>query len=110
MVAVGDVAGFVEVRDVGEFGPHSAMLTDREVPARVHRPQAGGKGELLVLVDLLVAEGQHGVAVHRRLDLADRRGIEGVAQVDPFGARGEERMQRREGEGHTLSLCRRRAA
>ena len=35
MVAVGDAALFVEVRDVGEFGSHPPVLSDGEVPAGV---------------------------------------------------------------------------
>jgi len=94
MVPVGDVARFVEVRDIGEFRPHPPVLADREMSARVHRPKRGGEGELFVLTELLIAEHKHGVAVHGRLNLARLRRVERPAQIDPVNAGGKERMQR----------------
>ena len=72
--------------------------------------ELGGKGELLVLAQPLVAKDEHGVTVHCRVYIADGRGVDGLAQVDTVGARGEERMQRRKRCGHRVSLRRRRAA
>ena len=96
MVAIGDLAGLVEVRDIGKFRPHPPLLADREMAARVHRAEPAGESELLVLGDLLIAEDEHGMAVHRRLDLADCRGGERRAQIDPVAAGGEKRVQRGE--------------
>ena len=88
MVAVGDLAVLVEVRDVGKFRAHPPLLPHREVAARVHRAERGGEGELLVLRQVLTPEHQHGVSVHRRFDLLCRRRGERRAQVDPLGERG----------------------
>ena len=49
MIAVGDASVLVEIRDVGKFPAHPAMLSHREMPARVHRAETRGEGELLVL-------------------------------------------------------------
>jgi hypothetical protein len=92
MIAVGDVARFVKVRDIGEFRPHPPMLADREMPARVHRPERGGEGELLFFADLLVAEHEHREPIHRRLDLSRHRGIDAAPYIDPLGAGGKKRV------------------
>ena len=106
MVAVGDIAPLVKVRDVGEFRPHSAMLAHCEMTAGIHRAEMTREGELPVLGELLIAEHEHRVAIHRRLDLPNGRVRKRRAQVDAGGAGGEQRMQWREAQRHRLSLCR----
>ena len=97
-------AADIEVGDVG----HPAVL--QPVLVRVHRgarllqrAERLAEGHLLVVVQPLVAEDQHGVAVHGAVDLGADLGPRRGAQVEPADLGREERVQGRELQGHRVS-------
>ena len=54
------------------------------------------EGQLLVVGEPLAGEDQHRMAVHRRGDRRDRRGIQAAAQVEPIDPRSEAGAERGE--------------
>ena len=96
----------VEVRHVGERRGQSQL---------VGRPQAGAdgvldlaqatrEGQLLLVVELLVVEDQHGVTVHAGVDGRDLVRGERPGQVETIDFRGEARPDLAKGDGHRRRL------
>ena len=66
----------------------------------LQRAERLAEGHLLVVVEPLAAEHQHGVAIHRPVDLVAKRGAGCLSQVDAVHFGGEQRMERGEPQGH----------
>ena len=62
--------------------------------------EMAGEGELLVVGDRLIAEHQHGVAVHAGLDRGDLVAREGTAVIDAADLADKHRMQRPDRDRH----------
>ena len=56
------------------------------------------EGQLLVALEMLAGEDEHGVAIHRCRDRRDLAGIQRTSEIEAFGPRGEEGMERRDAE------------
>lgn len=73
----------VEIRHIGHVGMGEPPLVCRDLRRiSLESPEMLGEGYLLVVVDMLVGEDQHGVAVHRGFDVHDDIGAEWRVQVD----------------------------
>src|SRR5438094_670239 len=93
----------VEVRYVGERGRQAVLV--RRPQARADRvlelAQAAAEGQLLGVVDALVAEHEHRVLVHPGVDRRHLVRRERLAEVEPLDFGGEARadLTRRDGHG-----------
>ena len=63
-------------------------------------PRLMGEGELLLVVELLVVEDEHGVLVHAGVDGRDLVRGQRLGQVDAFHFRGEARADLAGDHGH----------
>jgi hypothetical protein len=95
-------ARLVHVGDVGERLVAEPVLVEHGNPGLGVElaVEALGEGELLGASELLVAEDDHGVLVHRRADRFQRRLVGHRAQVHRAGLGGEDGMQRSKRERH----------
>jgi len=59
-----------------------------------------GKGDLLIIADVLLAEHKDGVLVHPGFDRRHLFGVERAAAVDPGDFSDKHRMQRADRNGH----------
>ena len=73
--------------------PHLPRLADAGASGFLQRPEAAAEVELLVVGDVLVAEHQHAVLGDRVLDRVNRRGRQGLAQVDIGDLGDKDRVQ-----------------
>jgi hypothetical protein len=101
----------VEVGNVVDFHGQPAVRALDDVAGRLFkRAEPTREGKLLVVADRLIAEPQHGIPVHRRLDLGGEAGGQRLAQVDAGRLAEEFRMVagvcRPDGEAHGHFLVR----
>ena len=69
-----DVAVLVEVGEIRDAGAEPLVLAFSDMPRRVvilELPEMAGERDLLLVGEVLVAEDQHGILVHARLDRSD---------------------------------------
>ena len=81
----------VEVRDIGKgrrqtvFARRAQARTDRQLDLA----EAAGKSELLLVVDILIAEDEDGIFVHAGMDVGDVLRRERPAHIDAFDLAGK---------------------
>ena len=66
----------------------------------------GGEGELFLIAERLVAEHQHRIAVHPRLDRGDLLRVERPQAIDAGNLAGEARSERLDRYRHFVLLSR----
>ena len=64
------------------------------------RAEIAGEGQLLLVGEALVAQHQHGAAIHPRLDRRHLLARQRLRRVDPRQFAGKTGMERADGEGH----------
>src|SRR6516164_602629 len=102
-----DVAVFVEVGEIRDPRPEPAVLAPSYVPRRVvalKLPEMARERDLFFVGDVLVAQYQHGVFVHARLDCRDLIGAQWVAAMDTRDLSNEVRMCLVDRYGHSITL------
>jgi hypothetical protein len=103
-----DGVALAEVRDIGDFRGEPTVLVAAHIGVGdLERAEIAAEGELLRIVDPLVAEDEHGERVHALDDRGDLLGGHRRAQIDAGYLAGEERtvdrIDRAEGEGHRFA-------
>ncbi len=91
VVAREHVLVLVQVRDVGKRGGQPQLVGRAQAGADgvLDVTQAAREGQLLLVVERLVVEDQHRVAVHAGVDLRDLLGGERAGQVETVDLGGE---------------------
>src|SRR5205807_2371590 len=69
----------------------------------LERAELAGEGELLLVAELLVAEHQHGMVVHARLDRGDLVRVERPAAIDTGNLAGKNRSERTDRYRHAAT-------
>ncbi len=83
----------VDVRDVGHLLVLQPLLVDiHHAAGLLQRAERLAEGHLLVVVQLLVAEDEDGIAVHRPVDLGAEGRVRRLAQVDALDFGSEQRV------------------
>ncbi len=92
----------VEVRDIGKGGRQAVFVGRAQagVQRQLDLAQTAGKGELLLVVDVLIVEHQHRVSVHAGMDVGDLGGGQRLAHVDALDLAGKARADLADGDGH----------
>ena len=91
-----DVAVLVEVREIRHAGAEPLGGATADMAGRLVRLQLAemtGEGELRFVGEKLIAEHQHRVAVHARLDRGDLIRAERLMAIDAGDLANEQRMQ-----------------
>jgi len=73
----------VKVRDIGYFGAQAPLCSGPGAARRLDFSELAGESELPIVIELLILENQHGVAVDRVPDRANRRRRERPAGINP---------------------------
>ena len=73
--------------------------------AKIERTEGAREYHLLLLIERLVPEHEHGIAVHRGVDLRYDRRIEGLAEVDPRHLADKERVDLTYVQSHRPSVA-----
>jgi len=91
-----DGAALVEVREIGDAGANPRIAIFADMAGRLVALQLAempGERDLLRVAEILVAEHQHGVAVHAGLDRGDLVGRERLGTVDTADLTGKGRVE-----------------
>ena len=83
----------VEVGDVGDLGPQPALDVGGAAARQFELAEIARERHLAFVVEVLAAEHQHRVAIDRRIERRDRRGVDRLADIEPRHLGGEQRMQ-----------------
>ena len=92
----------VEVGDVGEGGGQAVFVRRPQARAdsQLDLAEASRESQLLLVVDRLAVEDQHGVPVHAGVDRLDLVGRQRPGHVDAFHFRGEAQADLAGDDGH----------
>src|SRR5439155_3005259 len=94
----------IEVRNVADLGMYQSPAAGTGGrSADFERAEFAREIAQLRVVEVLVVEHQHGVAVDRLPDRFDRHAIDWLAEIDAADLGGEERMNLPYRDGHATS-------
>ena len=101
VVAPAQPALFVEIGDVRHFRPQPAVYIGAAAARDLQLAEMAGECHLALVVEMLAAKDQHGVAVDRFGNGVDRGSLERPADIDAAYLADKQRMQLADAQLHS---------